>query len=158
MNKSVTVNGPAVSPLDAAEVAVLRRTFRQIESQGTIAALLFYRTLFQLDPALKAMFHTSLDLQARKLMEALAFTVGSLESPEKLLPMLESMGRRHVTYGVENSQYDTVVSALMRMLREVLGESFTPEVSEAWAKALGFVSDVMKRGANELQSLKRTHA
>jgi hypothetical protein len=32
-------------------------------------------------------------------MEALAFTVATLENPSKLVPVLEAMGRRHVTYG-----------------------------------------------------------
>lgn len=58
-------------PLDPKQVALLRRTFSQVESQGTIAALVFYRQLFTLDPSLKAMFHTSIELQTRKLLKLL---------------------------------------------------------------------------------------
>jgi len=155
MSKSVTDSGLAAGPLTTEQVALLRRSFAQIEPQGTIAALIFYRTLFNLDPSLKSMFHTSIELQARKLMDSLAYTVTCLESPEKLVPMLEAMGRRHVSYGVRDEHYDTVVSALLLMLREALGESFTPEVNTAWLKALQFVSDVMKRGAADIQNLAK---
>lgn len=140
-------------PLDQKQVAVLRRTFSQIESQGTIAALVFYRQLFTLDPSLKAMFHTSIELQARKLMESLAYTVITLEEPGKLVPVLEAMGRRHVTYGVRDEHYDTVTAALLQMFQETLGNEFNDEVRAVWAKALGFVSEVMKRGAAEVHQL-----
>lgn len=153
MSRTVTENALPLNPLNAGQVALLRRSFGQIEPQGTIAALIFYKTLFSLDPSLKGLFHTSIELQARKLMDSLAHTVATLEAPEKLVPMLEAMGRRHVTYGVRDEHYDTVISALMSMLRETLGNSFTPEANEAWLKALNFVSDVMKHGAAGVQEL-----
>jgi hemoglobin-like flavoprotein len=150
MNFSSAAQNRSISPLNAEQVALLRRTFASIESKGTIAALVFYRNLFTLDPSLKAMFHTSIELQARKLMESLAYTVASLEEPQKLIPALEAMGRRHVSYGVRDEHYATVMTALLQMFEETLGKNFTPEAREAWQNALEFVSSTMQRGAAEV--------
>jgi hemoglobin-like flavoprotein len=49
-------------------------------------------------------------------MEALSQTVATLENPARLVPILEGMGRRHVSYGVKAEDYDTVIEALLRTL------------------------------------------
>jgi Hemoglobin-like flavoprotein len=147
--KSETENG-LPQPLTPEQIKLLRQSFGQVQSQGTIAALLFYRILFTIDPSLKSMFHTSIELQARKLMDSLAFTVNSLEEPGKLMPMLEAMGRRHVSYGVRDEHYETVLTALLQMLQESLGDAFTPDTRDAWETALNFVATAMKRGAADV--------
>lgn len=149
MTERVDDGVPTTTSLAGSELAALRRSFNQLESQGTIAALLFYQKLFQLDPSLKPMFHSSIELQGRKLMDALAQTVATLEHPDKLRPVLMAMGRRHVSYGVQNAHYETVAEALMQTLAESLGPHFTPEVKRAWESALTYVSTEMQRGAAE---------
>ena len=99
------------------------------------------------------MFHTCIELQARKLVDSLAYTVVSLEDPPKLIPALEAMGRRHVSYGVRDEHYATVTMALLQMFDETLGKEFTPAAREAWTKALGFVSAVMQRGAADVPAV-----
>lgn len=138
---------PALPP-DAARH--LRESFVVVEQQSDIAALIFYRHLFTLAPELRALFHTSIELQGRKLMESLRFTVNSLDNPRALVPMLEAMGRRHLTYGTKDEHYAVVVRAMMLMLAEVLGKNFTPETSAAWQNALEFISEAMQRGAREV--------
>jgi len=140
--------------MNAREIQLLRQSFALVEPKSQIAALVFYRNLFTLDPSLRALFHTSIELQGRKLMEALGYTVASLENPKKLVPALEAMGRRHVTYGTKDEHYATVVRAMMLTLEETLGEAFTKEVRETWKQALEFVADAMKRGAAGTTALK----
>jgi hemoglobin-like flavoprotein len=137
----------------AQQIVLLRQTFSAIEAQSDIAALVFYRNLFALDPSLRALFHTSIELQGRKLMEALEFTTATLEDPKKLVPVLEAMGRRHVTYGTKQAHYDTVTRAMLQTLAETLGEKFTAPVAEAWKLALGFVCEAMQRGASDVEQL-----
>lgn len=124
-----------------------------MEAQAEIAALVFYRQLFTLDPSLRRLFHTSIELQGRKLMESLRYTMATLENPVALVPVLESMGRRHVTYGTRDEHYDTVLRAMMVMLEQTLGSAFTAETRDAWSKALDFVAETMKRGAAAVTSL-----
>jgi hemoglobin-like flavoprotein len=127
----------------------LRQSFALLEPKAGIAGLVFYRQLFTLDPSLRKLFQTSIDLQGRKLMESLGYTVATLENPEMLVPELESMGRRHVTYGARNEHYDTVITALMQTLEQILNAAFTAEAREAWNKALKFVAATMLRGATD---------
>jgi len=115
--------------------------------------MIFYRNLFTLDPSLRRLFHTSVELQGRKLMETISYAIATLERPDELIPALESLGRRHVLYGTKNEHYATVTSALLQTLGECLGEKFTPDVREVWARTLEFVSATMQRGAHDVQVL-----
>jgi hemoglobin-like flavoprotein len=144
----VAARSPGV-PLSEAQIQLLRRSFAQIEPQAGIAALLFYRNLFTLRPGLRRLFHTSVELQGRKLMESLEYVIATLEAPDKLVPVLKAMGRRHVSYHVKEEHYPVVVEAMLQTLAECLGQDFPPDVHTAWESALNFVSDVMKQGATE---------
>lgn len=115
--------------------------------------MIFYRNLFTLDPSLRSLFHTTIELQGRKFMDSLEYTVASLENPRALIPALEAMGRRHVTYGVKHRHYATVTQALLQTLGECLEKEFTPPVAKAWRQALGFVCAAMQRGAREVEEL-----
>jgi hemoglobin-like flavoprotein len=136
------------------QIKLLRESFARVEPQGSIAALVFYRHLFTLDPSLRALFKTDIEIQSRKLIEALAFTVASLENPKALVPVLEDMGRRHFGCGVRDEHYDTVNTALLQSLQEILGKALTGEVRRAWKTALLFVSETMKRGAAQVSKLQ----
>jgi hemoglobin-like flavoprotein len=118
-----------------------------VEPHAGIAGLMFYRHLFNLDPSLRLLFQTSIELQARKLMEALSYTIATLENPQALVPVLEAMGRRHVTYGARGEHYDTVIQAMLLTLADTLNSGFSAEVRNAWNEALTFVAETMKRGA-----------
>src|SRR4051812_1954312 len=135
--------------MTADNVQRLRESFARIEQQADIAALVFYREVFTLAPELRPMFSTSIELQGRKLMDSLRHTVATLEKPAELVPVLEGLGRRHLTYGTKEEHYPIVAKAMMRMLAEILGEYFTTETAAAWDQALKFVVATMQRGARE---------
>jgi hemoglobin-like flavoprotein len=139
--------------MTADKIELLRHSFRQIEPKAGIAALDFYRNLFTLDPSLRPLFHTSIELQGRKLMEALGYTIASLEDATALMPVLTALGRRHVTYGVREEHYPSVIQALLLTLEQNLGTKFTPDMRLAWTEALSFVSETMKCGARAIEAL-----
>lgn len=149
-SKKSTIAAPLLSP---AQVVLLRRSFNRIAPQSGIAAMIFYRNLFTLDPSLRSLFHTTIELQGRKFMDSLEYTVASLENPRALIPELEAMGRRHVSYGTKPEHYATVVKALLQTLDECLENEFTPEVETAWRLALEFVAETMQRGAAPVLAL-----
>jgi len=142
--------------MNADQINLLRSSFAIVESQSAVAGLIFYRHLFTLDPSLRTMFQSSIELQSRKLMEALSYTIATLENPEALVPVLEGLGRRHVAYGTRNEHYDAVITALLQTLDEALGDRFSSPVREAWLAALQFVCDTMKRSAATVSDLKQS--
>jgi hemoglobin-like flavoprotein len=132
---------------------LLRETFAQVQSHSAIAGLLFYRRLFTLEPSLKPLFRSDIEAQGRKLFEALEFAIASLESPQTHTAVLETLGRRHVAYGVRDEHYDTVGAALLWTLEQDLGPAFTPEVKAAWVAIYGFMAGTMKRAASEMSAV-----
>ncbi len=111
------------------------------------AAELFYGKLFELNPDFKSLFKSDMKEQGRKLMAMLNTAVNSLDKLEAIVPAVQDMGRRHVTYGVKDEDYDTVGEALIWTLQQGLGEGFTAEVKEAWLDTYTLVATTMKTAA-----------
>lgn len=133
--------------MTAEQIHRLRKTFAIVERQPEIAALIFYQRLFQLDPGLRPLFKTDIELQAKKLMDMLSSALSLLERPEEFNSVLEDLGARHVTYGVRTSHYETVGIALLDMLEQVLAAEFQAETRIAWANLYQTIADAMLRGA-----------
>jgi len=112
-----------------------------------VAALVFYRRLFELEPRLRPLFKNDIESQSRKLMDTLSASLEMLDQPERLTAELEALGARHVGYGVRDEHYAIVGRALLDMLTEVLGDEFTLETRAAWAELYRLISETMQRGA-----------
>ena len=135
--------------MNAEQIGIVRDTFALVAPRADEAAKLFYKRLFELDPSLRPMFRGNMDEQAKKLMQMLGAAVRLLDRPDALVPVLEDLGRRHVGYAVLDDHYKPVGAALLSMLEEMLGPSFTPAARDAWTTLYGFVAETMKRAAKE---------
>jgi hemoglobin-like flavoprotein len=137
--------------LTAEKIHRLRRSFARVEQNPVVSALVFYRRLFELDPALRPLFKADIEEQSRKLMELLGWSLSTLNDDGALRETLAGRGARHVDYGVRESHYEVVGQALIEMLEEVLGEHFDAVTREAWLELYGVISEAMIEGA-------RTHS
>lgn len=126
---------------------LVQDSFQKVAPIADRAAALFYARLFELDPSLRGLFKSNLNEQGKKLMQTLGVAVRGLNDIEDLLPVIEKLALRHVAYGVRPQDYETVGAALLWTLERGLGESFTPEVAEAWAEVYGMLASVMKISA-----------
>ena len=133
--------------LTQAQVTLVQETFAVIAPIADDAAALFYRRLFELDPSLQAMFKGDMSEQRRKLMQMLTAAVKGLNHLDRLVPVVEDLGRRHAKYGVADAHYDTVGAALLWTLEKGLGSAFTPDAREAWATVYGLLATTMKNAA-----------
>lgn len=129
------------------QIKLVQDSFRQVAPIAETAAQLFYARLFELDPDLELLFKGNLSEQGRKLMQMLGVAVNSLDRMEQLLPVVRSLGTRHVSYGVRDRDYDTVGQALLWTLRKGLGEAFTPEVEAAWTNVYTTLASAMQSGS-----------
>ena len=86
--------------------------------------------------------------QGKKLMQMIGIAVNGLNNLDALVPAVEQLGVRHVGYGVQDSHYDTVGTALIWTLNKGLAEDFTPEVEAAWIEVYTLLAGVMKQAAN----------
>jgi hemoglobin-like flavoprotein len=129
------------------QIHVLRKSFDRVEPQAQIAALSFYRRLFEMAPQFRPLFRTSIEEQAAKFMEMLSLAVHLTDRPARMETELRQLGARHVLYEVKDEYYEIVGRALMGMLADVLGAEFTPAARSAWEDFYTEMSDAMKRGA-----------
>lgn len=133
--------------MTADQIRLVQTTFSMVAPIAQPAAAIFYSKLFELDPTLQQLFKGDLTEQGRKLMQMIGVAVNGLNRLDDIVPVVRQLGIRHAGYGVKPEHYDTVATALLWTLRQGLGASFTPEVSDAWAAAYGVLAGTMKEAA-----------
>ena len=131
------------------QIALVRSSWRRVLPIRELAAELFYRRLFELDPRLEPLFRGNIAEQGRKLMAMLDLVVSHLDRLGEILPDVQQLGRRHDAYGVPDDAYDTVGAALLSTLLIGLGDALTREGEEAWAVAYTTLATVMKQASAE---------
>jgi len=129
------------------EIALVRDAFDQVWSVSQKVSDRFYARLFETAPDLRPLFRGDMDEQKKKFISTLAVIVGSIDQVEIVLPMVDSLGRNHVAYGVDPGAYSAVGEALLQAMASGLGEHWTPEVAAAWAKAYAALSNRMIEAA-----------
>lgn len=129
---------------------LVKSTWELVEPISEKAAELFYGRLFELDPAVKPLFKTDIAEQGKKLMQMLAVCVAGLDNLDELVPAVEALGKRHVSYEVTEDQYGTVGEALLWTLEQGLGDKFTDDVREAWTEVYTTLATVMIAASKEV--------
>jgi len=125
----------------------LRKSFQAVEAAPVVAALIFYRRLFELDPALRPLFKTDIEIQSAKLVEMLRVCLALLERQGALEKELEELGARHAGYGVKHEHYAVVGQALLEMLDAVQQRAFDSFTRNAWVELYAVIQTTMLRGA-----------
>ncbi|MDX2162190.1 MAG: globin family protein [bacterium] len=135
--------------MTADQIALVKSTFAAVAPNAPAVARLFYGRLFEIAPHYRALFKADMDEQGKKLMQILAVAVNSLENLPAIVPAVQALGQRHVGYGVQAADYQTVGAALLWTLEQGLGEGFTPEVKAAWAATYTLLADTAVSGAHQ---------
>lgn len=129
------------------QIQLVQTTWAKVVPIKDAAAEIFYGKLFEMDPALKPLFKGDMKAQGAKLMSMINTAVNGLTRLDQIVPAVESLGRRHVGYGVKDQHYDTVAGALLYTLEKGLGPAFTAEVKQSWTEAYMLLAGVMKKAA-----------
>ncbi|MBP8184557.1 MAG: hypothetical protein KAX95_01655 [Pseudomonas sp.] len=128
-------------------ITLVQDSWQKVAAIAPQAAELFYQNLFTADPSLKPLFKGDMPEQGKKLMQMIGAAVGKLHDLPALVPILQGLGKRHAGYGVEDSHYQTVGSALLQTLAQGLGSDFTEEVKQAWTAVYTVMAEVMVAAA-----------
>jgi hemoglobin-like flavoprotein len=131
------------------QVKLVKSSFGSLLPTAEEAGKLFYDRLFAVDPTLRPLFKGDMAQQSRSLMRMIAVAVNGLDRLETIVPAVKALGVRHAGYGAADAHCDTVGEALLWTLKQRLGESFTPEISEAWTAAYGLRAQTMQSAARE---------
>jgi nitric oxide dioxygenase len=133
--------------LTARQVQLIQQSFSHVEPIADKAAAIFYAKLFEYDPSLRSMFKSDLSEQGKKLMSVLKIAVNSLNDLNKLVPVLQNLAKKHVSYGVKVDDYTPVGNALIYTLGAGLGKEFTDETKTAWIAVYKVIAQVMREAA-----------
>ncbi|ALT77977.1 globin family protein [Paucibacter sp. KCTC 42545] len=134
--------------MDQQTITLVQDSWAKVIPIAPAAGALFYANLFEADPSLKALFKGDMTQQASKLMQMINAAVAKLDDLDSLVPVLQQLGQRHSTYGVQPAHYDTVGAALLKTIEQGLGPAFTPATKEAWASVYGLIASVMMAETN----------
>lgn len=129
------------------QIKLVQESFELVKPNADQAAQLFYNRLFDLNPNLRSMFGADMAEQGRKLMSVLATAVASLTNLDRIVPVVQDLGKRHHSYGVTEQDYETVGSALIWTLEQGLADKFDDVTRSAWVEVYGVLSSVMKEAA-----------
>jgi hemoglobin-like flavoprotein len=133
------------------QIALVQASWKQVQPIAGTAAAMFYGRLFLLEPSVRGMFRGDMEEQGRRLMSMISVAVNSLSRLESIVPAIQSLGRRHSAYGVEDRHYAVVGEALVWTLGQGLGAAFTKETEEAWRAAYGLLATTMQQAAREAE-------
>jgi hemoglobin-like flavoprotein len=125
------------------QIKLVQDSFSKVAPISEQAAVLFYGRLFEVAPAVRAMFPDDMTEQRKKLMATLAVVVNGLTKLEAVLPAASALAKRHVGYGAKPEHYPIVGGALLWTLEKGLGDAWTPETASAWTAAYGTLSGYM---------------
>lgn len=135
------------------QLDVLKATFQRAQQENGGARALglrFYERLFEQYPGVKPLFKTPPEEQHKKLLASIGAILSSATNPEQMVPFLQAMAIRHVSYGTDNAHYPAVKENLVAVLGEHLSKEgqWTEAMAQAWNEALDAVNSVMTEAAS----------
>ena len=130
------------------QVEIVRDSFRLISRQPHEASRIFYDELFSLAPELRDIFPEDMTQQRKKFMQMLGAIVKSLDHIARISEHILDLGRRHMSYDVEDEHYASFGEAFLSMLDRLLGHELTPEMRDAWSAAYDMFARVMQEASN----------
>jgi hemoglobin-like flavoprotein len=133
-----------------AQKNLVQSTWSKVVPIADTAAKMFYDRLFEIDPSTRPLFRsTDLAEQRRKLLQVLSAAIAGLDKLEDLVPIVETLGRKHAGYGVKDAHYDSVGAALLWTLEQGLGAAWNAETATAWTEVYGILAGVMRRAQKD---------
>lgn len=141
--------------MDPKTISLVQDSFQKVIPIADLAMEIFYTKLFEINPSVASLFpvdQEKMGKQRNKLRDMLVAAVKGLSNLDRLVPVLQNLGRRHVAYGVEDAHYADVGAALLATLETGLGEAFTPDVRQAWTDVYGVMAQTMTAAAHSQQA------
>jgi hemoglobin-like flavoprotein len=138
--------------MNSDQVILIRESWSSVAANADALSTRFYTHLFEIDDGAARLFAgADMKAQRTKLVHALTLVVASVDDPDRLLPALAALGKRHAGYGIEERHFDSVGDAFLWALNDVMGDAFTPELRDVWARAYALIASIMRRALGRHQ-------
>ncbi|OXA74717.1 nitric oxide dioxygenase [Flavobacterium columnare] len=128
------------------EKELIKATIPVLRENGILLTKHFYNRMFTYNPELKNIFNLG-NQASGKQQTALAMAVLAyaehIENPSVLINVLKTIGNKHVSLNITKEQYEIVGNHLIASIQEVLQESATADLLNAWTKAYWQLAQLM---------------
>ena len=122
---------------------LIKATAPLIKEKGEEITTAMYALLFTKHPEAKELFANSSPDQYKKLAKAVYAYAANIDKLENLSKGIETITSAQVKTSILPEHYPLVGEALLGAIKEVLGDSATDEIINAWAEAYHFLADVL---------------
>jgi len=130
------------------QVQLVRDSLIHVRPIADEIAESFYSHLFEIGPHLRKMFTGNMKTQGAMLMTSLELAVSSLDDMESILPAVQALGERHMSYGVKKEYYRYAKESFLWSLEKHLNDEFTPTLKAAWSEAFDTLIKTMISAAD----------
>jgi len=133
------------------QVELVQSSFAGLLPMADAVGEMLYARIFELAPNVRVLFEEDIRPQVKRIMAAVKVAVDGLGRLDEVAPFLVRLGAKHARYGVRPEDFAVGGEALLWTLEQGLGESFTPELRDAWAAAWGVIADAMLTGMRQAE-------
>jgi NAD(P)H-flavin reductase/hemoglobin-like flavoprotein len=130
------------------DIPAMRASFAKAAAHGDEAPLWFYSHLFLTHPETRDLFPVSMARQRDRLFAALGEIVDLVDDLDRLVPMLQQLGRDHRKFGTVAEHYPAVGASLLATLAH-FDDEWDDALAASWSEAYGLVADVMVEAAEK---------
>jgi NAD(P)H-flavin reductase/hemoglobin-like flavoprotein len=130
------------------DIPAMRACFAKAAAAGDEAPLYFYSHLFLSHPETRKLFPVSMAHQRDRLFSALGDVVAYVDDLDRLVPILQSLGRDHRKFGTVAAHYPAVGASLLATLKH-FDPGWNPALEQDWTAAYQLVAQVMIEAAEE---------
>src|SRR3712207_7139108 len=111
------------------DTAALKGSWASVAASGDDVPLYFYSHLFLQHPEIRSMFPIQMSGQRDKLVAALGAVVSNVDELDKVVPLLEQLGRDHRRFSGVTEHYQAGGASPLAALWRVLGRPRGPRLS-----------------------------
>ena len=117
--------------MTAQDIQIIQQLWSRIAPQQEVAAELFYKRLFYLDPSIKAHIGQQWQQAGQHYMTLLDGVIRHLSQPTLLPLHLQALKDHHSAYRISSRRYYCVTQALIWTLETTLLEEFDQAIRDA---------------------------
>lgn len=139
-------------PLSPTTISTVKATASVVAQHAEAITSKMYEILFQDNPELKTLFKDADPMQHKKLAMAVTAYASNIDNLEVLSQAVDKMVQSHVKANVKPEHYPLVGTAILKAIKEVLGDAATDDILKAWGEAYFFLADVLIAKEKELYS------
>lgn len=120
------------------DMDIVKSTVPILQEQGSVITSLFYQRMFENHPELKNIFNQTNQKkgdQSKALADTVLAAAANIDQLEAILQKVKQVAHKHVSLNIKPEHYPIVGKYLLLAMKEVLGDTASDDVINAWTKA-----------------------